>query len=151
MKYYYKLFLWKDGKLGEELTKYLTAPIYIETRLNEIGTAKFILDAMPTNIFSKPFEPKTKMRLLRSTVEDFSNILETFDYIVDADNMEVYQGCPKLCKHEITLYEPLIVTQDWHIDNISTTRQLKDITLDYSTLIVSDDKIGENGITRRDG
>ncbi len=151
MKYYYKLFLWKDGKLGEELTKYLTAPIYIETRLSEIGTAKFILDGVPTKLYGKPFEPKTKMRLLWSTVEDFSDNQPSFDYVVDTDNLEIYQGYPKLCKHEITLYEPLIVTQDWHVDNISTTRQLKDVTLAYSTVILTDEKISDKDITVNNG
>ena len=138
MKYFWKVWLWKNGKKETDLTEYLTVPIYLEPHLDEIlGTGEIILDRVPVAEKGKCFKPKTKFRLERYLSSDFSDTPKTYDFVVDSDQLEVYPGCPELCCHRIMLIEPSVVAQGMHVDNISLTRELNDIDLNYKTITSS--------------
>lgn len=137
MKYYWKAWKWENGGKSTELTEYLTMPIFIEPHLDEtLGTGEIILDGVPKtqNI---AFPPKTKIRIERYLTKDFSDNPTTFDFIVDSDQVEEYVGCPEICCHRIELIEPSAVAQGMHVDNISLTRELNDVDLNYKTTITS--------------
>ena len=133
MKYYFKLWTFKNGQKEKDYTEYLTAPIFYEDRLNEeLDTAEVILDSMP--IASKfIFPPKTKFRLERFKNEDFSDEPQNYDFVVDHDDIEEYVGRPDICCHRIHLIEPSVIAQGMHVDNIALTYELQDVTLNYKT------------------
>lgn len=140
MKYFWKVWLWENGKKSTELTDFLTVPIYYEPHLDEtLGTGEIILDTVPNSI--ERFEAKTKLRLERYLTKDFSDDPKTFDFLVDSDQVEEYVGCPEFCCHRIQLIEPSVVAQGMHPDNISLTRELNDNDLNYKTTISSTDKV----------
>lgn len=130
MKYNYKVFLYKNGQKSTDFSKYLTIPLFLEDRLNEeLDTGEVILDCMPiTTKFD--FPPKTKIRIERYA--DY-NLQKKWDMIVEHDDVEEYVGVPNLCCHRIHLIEPSAIAQGMHIDNISLTYELQDVTLNYKT------------------
>lgn len=137
MKYYWKAWKWENGEKSTELTDYLTMPIFIEPHLDEtLGTGEIILDGVPKeqNI---ALPPKTKIRIERYLTQDFSDVPTEYDFIVDSDQVEEYVGCPEICCHRIELIEPSVVAQNMHVDNISLTRELNDVDLNYKTLKTS--------------
>lgn len=141
MKYYWKAWKWENGKKSIELTKYLTIPIFIEPHLDEtLGTGELILDRVPSTN-KTAFAPKTKIRIERYLTHDFSDEPVKFDYMVDADRVEEYAGCPEYCCHRIDLIEPSVVAQGMHVDNISLTRELNDIDLSYKTIVSSTETV----------
>lgn len=141
MKYYWKAWRWENGEKSTELTKYLTVPIFIEPHLDEtLGTGEIILDAVPTSN-RLAFPPKSKIRIERYLTPDFTDTPLTFDFIVDSDQVEEYAGCPELCCHRIELIEPSAVAQGMHVDNISLTRELNDVDLNYKTTISSTETV----------
>ncbi len=133
MKAFFRVFTFKNGNKEKEYTNNLTVPIFYEDRLNEeLDTAQIVLDAMP--ISSKfIFPPKTKFRIERYTKKDFTDKPKTYDMVVEHDDVEEYVGYPKLCCHRIHLIEPSVIAQGMHIDNISLTYELQDVTLNYKT------------------
>jgi len=141
MKYYWKAWKWENGGKSTELTGYLTMPIFIEPHLDEtLGTGEIILDGVPKeqNI---AFPPKTKIRIERYLTKDFTDTPTIFDFIVDSDQVEEYVGCPEICCHRIELIEPSAVAQGMHVDNISLTRELNDVNLNYKTTTSSTDPV----------
>lgn len=145
MQYYYRIFLWKNGAKQEELTKYVTVPIYQEIRMDgTVGTGKITLDAMPTTEYGKPYPPKTKIVIERYTTKDFTDKPKRWDYIVKQDTVEIYQGYPKLCNHAIELYDPTIALMDLHCDNIAFTYELHDVNLNYKTTYEQKETIGNS-------
>lgn len=133
MQYYWRIWLWKDGKKSTELTEYMTVPFFYEGCLNQtINTAEVILDCMPIET-KKAFPPKTKFRIERYTTADFSDDPKIFDLVVQDDNVEEYVGCPEICCHRIDLISPSVIAQGMHVDNISLTYELQDATLNYKT------------------
>lgn len=144
MRYYYKLFLWENGKKSEDLTKYLTMPIFIEDRLNEeLDTGEVVLDLVPITK-KAPYAPKTKMRIERYTKKDFSDTPKTWDFVVDHDDVEEYAGEPRICCHRISLIEPSVIAQNIHVDNIALTYELQDVTTNYKTYSSDSTKIVPN-------
>ena len=130
MKYNYKVFLYKNGQKSTDLSRYLTIPIFIEDRLNEeLDTGEIILDNMPISTKFN-FPPKTKIRIERYV--DYI-LQKKWDMIVEHDDVEEYVGVPELCCHRIHLIEPSAIAQGMHIDNISLTYELQDVTLNYKT------------------
>ena len=147
MQYYYRIFLWKNGAKQEELTKYVTVPIYQELRMDgTVGTGKITLDAMPTAEYGKPYPPKTKIVMERYTTKDFTDKPKRWDYIVKQDTVEIYQSYPKLCNHAIELYDVTICLMDLHCDNIAWTHELHDVTLNYKTTHEEADTIEQRGM-----
>ncbi|MBQ8749429.1 MAG: hypothetical protein IJZ29_03065 [Clostridia bacterium] len=133
MQYYWRIWLWKDGKKSTELTEFMTVPFFHEGCLNQtINTAEVILDCMAIET-KKAFPPKTKFRIERYTTQDFSDIPKIFDLVVQDDNVEEYVGCPEICCHRIDLISPSVIAQGMHVDNISLTYELQDATLNYKT------------------
>ena len=63
--YHWRVFLWESGRKSTEYTQYVTAPIFLEDRLDEtLDTGEIILKAMPIET-KAAFPPKTKIRLER--------------------------------------------------------------------------------------
>lgn len=140
MKYFWRVWLWKDGSKSTELTEYLTVPIYHEPHLDEtLGTGEIILDEVPSKM--EAFPPKTKLRMERYLTSDYSDKPKEFDFVVDSDQVEVYVGCPEISCHRIQLIEPSVVAQGMHVDNISLTRELNDNDLNYKTTISSTETV----------
>lgn len=141
MKYYWRAWKWEDGKKSTELTEYLTMPIFIEPHLDEtLGTGEIILDGVPASK-RLAMPPKTKIRIERYYTKDFSDEPVIYDFIVDSDQVEEYAGCPDLCCHRIELIEASAIAQGMHVDNISLTRELNDIDLNYKTTISSTETV----------
>lgn len=147
-KYYWRIFLWENGHKSTEYTHYTAAPIFIEDKLDEtLDTGEIIFDEIPTapkadepQIKTKPFPSKTKFRLERYLTEDFSDTPETWDFVVDHDDVEEYVGCPEICTHRVHLIEPSVIAQGMHVDNIALTYELQDVTLAYKTTAGNNDK-----------
>lgn len=130
MKYTYKIFLYKNRQKSTDFSKHLAIPIFLEDRLNEeLDTGEIILDNMPIST-KFDFPPKTKIRIERYVEY---NLQKKWDMIVEHDDVEEYVGVPNLCCHRIHLIEPSAITQGMHIDNISLTYELQDVTLNYKT------------------
>ena len=143
MKYYYKIFLWNNGQKATEYTDYLTAPIFIEDRLNEqLSSGEVILDTMPISSIDY-FPPKTKLVIERYKQSDFSDDPKEWQMIVDHDDIEEYVGMPGYCCHRITLIEPSAIAQGMHVDNIALTYELQDVDLNYSTVVPETETISE--------
>jgi len=141
MKYYWKAWKWENGAKSTELTEYLTIPIFIEPHLDEtLGTGEIVLDRYPST-GKQAFPPKTKIRIERYLTKDYSDSPTIFDYIVDSDQVEEYPGCPEICCHRIEMIEPSAVAQGMHVDNISLTRELNDVDLNYKTTISSTETV----------
>lgn len=133
MQYYWKIWLWENGAKSTEYTNYLVAPFFHEECLNQtLNTAEAVLDSMSIAT-KKAFPPKTKFRVERYLRADYSDEPKIFDYVVQDDNVEEYVGCPEICCHRIELISPSVVAQGMHVDNISLTYELQDITLNYKT------------------
>ena len=133
MQYYWKIWLWKDGKKSTEYTDYLIAPFFHEGCLNQtINTAEVVLDCMSIET-KKAFPPKTKFRVERYTTKDCSDEPKIFDLMVQEDNVEEYVSCPEICCHRIEMISPSVVAQGMHVDNIALTYELQDATLNYKT------------------
>lgn len=133
MQYYWKIWLWKDGKKSTEYTDYLIAPFFHEGCLNQtINTAEVVLDCMSIET-KKAFPPKTKFRVERYTTKDCSDEPKIFDLMVQEDNVEEYVSCPEICCHRIEMISPSVVAQGMHTDNMSLTYELQDATLNYKT------------------
>lgn len=133
MQYYWKVWLWENGKKSTEYTNYLIAPFFYEGCLNQtINTAEVVLDCMPIET-KKAFPPKTKFRVERYTTKDYSDEPKIFDLMVQEDNVEEYVSCPEICCHRIEMISPSVVAQGMHTDNISLTYELQDATLNYKT------------------
>ena len=133
MKYYWRIWLWKNGGKSTELTQYMVAPFFHEGCLNQtLNTAEVVLDCMPIET-KKAFPPKTKFRIERYENSDFSDEPKTFDFAVQDDNVEEYVGCPEICCHRIDLISPSFDAQGMLVDNISLTYELQDATLNYKT------------------
>lgn len=135
MRYYYKIWLWENGGKSTEYTNYMVAPFFREGCLNQtINTAEVVLDCMPIAT-KKAFPPKTKFRIERYTTSDFSDEPKMFDFCVETDNVEEYEGCPEICCHRIDLISPSVDAQGMHVDNIALTYELQDATLNYKTTV----------------
>jgi hypothetical protein len=133
MKYYWRVFLWENGQKSTEYTKYLTAPIYIEERLDEtMDQGEIILDCMPIKT-KTAFPPKTKFRLERYLTEDYTDHPQYWDMVVEHDDVEEYPGMPGYCCHRIHLIEASVIAQGMHVDNIALTYELKDVKMNYKT------------------
>ena len=133
MRYYYRLFLWENGQKAMELTNYLVAPLFLEDRLNEeLDSGEIILDKVPITQKS-PFAPKTKFRIERYKNSTYTDEPKIWDMMVDHDDVEEYMGADEFCCHRIFLTEPSVVAQGMHIDNISLTYELQDVTTNYKT------------------
>ncbi len=143
--YHWRVFLWENGHKSTEYTDYLTAPIFIEDRLDEtLDTGEIILKSMP--IATKAaFPPKTKFRLERYLTESCTDAPKTWDFVVDHDDVEEYEGCSEICTHRIHLIEPSAIAQGMHVDNIALTYELKDVTLNYTTIQGITDTIKDMG------
>ena len=138
--YYWKVFLWKDGKKSVEYTDFCLAPIYYEDRLDEtLDTGEIILEGMPIET-KNAFPPKTKFRLERYTSEDYSGTPKKYDLIVDHDDVEEIVGVEEICTHRIHLIEASAIAQGMHVDNIALTYELQDVNLNYKTTQISDEK-----------
>lgn len=134
MKYYWKVWKWENGGKSKDLTEYLTMPIFIEPHLDEtLSTGEIILDRIPisNNI---AFPPKSKIRIERYLTQNFSDAPTVYDFVVDSDQVEEYAGCPEFCCHRIEMIEPSVIAQGMHVDNISLTRELNDVDLNYKTV-----------------
>lgn len=142
--YFWRIFLWENGQKSTEYTNYTVAPIFIEDRLDEtLDTGEIILKSMP--ISSKTaFPPKTtKFRLERYVKEDFSDTPKTWDFVVEHDDVEEYEGCPEICTHRIHLIEPSVIAQGMHVDNIALTYELQDVDLNYKVVKNDTTVVGE--------
>lgn len=139
MEYHYKLYLWEDGHKTVEYTKYLTCPIFYEDRLNEeIDTGELVLDGVT---FGNCFAPKTKFRLERFAKNNQEHPIKTWDFVVDHDDVEDYVDAPGIYCHRISIIEPSVIAQGIHIDNISLTYELQDVTLNYKTYSSDNTKV----------
>lgn len=131
--YHWRVFLWQSGHKSTEYTAYLTAPIFIEDRLDEtLDTGEIILKSMPIET-KAAFPPKTKIRLERYLTENYTDAPKTWDMVVDHDDVEEYEGCADICTHRISLIEASVIAQGMHVDNIALTYELQDVTLNYKT------------------
>ena len=136
--YYWRVFLWKNGQKDTEFTKYLVAPVFYEDKLDEtLDTGEIILEMMPIST-KKAFPPKTKIRMERYITQDFKDTPETFDMVVDHDDVEEFVGLENYCTHRINLIEASVIAQGMHVDNIALTYELQDIDLNYKTTISSE-------------
>ena len=137
--YYWRIFLWENGKKSTEYTDYCLAPIYYEDKLDEtLDTGEIILEKMPIET-KKAFPPKTKFRLERFLNGDYSDEPTTFDVIVDHDDVEEHIGCDEICTHRIHFIEVSAIAQGIHIDNFALTYELQDVDLNYKTIQSSDE------------
>ncbi len=117
----------------EDYSNNCCAPIYYEDRLDEtLDTGEIILENMPIST-KKAFPPKTKIRIERLDATT-SEVLETYDMVVDHDDVEEYVGVPNYCTHRVHLIEPSVIAQGMHVDNIALTYELNDIDLNYKTV-----------------
>lgn len=118
--------------VAEDYSNNCCAPIYYEDRLDEtLDTGEIILENMPITT-KKAFPPKTKIRIER--LDGTTNeVLETYDMVVDHDDVEEYVGVPTYCTHRIHLIEPSVIAQGMHVDNIALTYELNDVDLNYKT------------------
>lgn len=150
MRYYWRVFLWENGRRSTEYTKYTNAPIFLEDKLDEtLDSGEIILMGMP--IATKAaFPPKTKFRLERYNTADFSDTPKKWDMIVEHDDVEEYTGCPDLCTHRVHLIEASAVAQGMHVDNIALTYELQDVDLNYRVAIPDESVIGDK-CGRRNG
>lgn len=141
MKYYWKAWKWENGGKAVDLTQYLTIPIFIEPHLDEtLGTGEIILDRVPSNL-KLALAPKSKIRIERYLNAEYNDIPTAYDFVVDSDQVEEYAGCPEFCCHRIELIEPSVIAQGMHVDNISLTRELNDVDLNYKTTKATTDTI----------
>lgn len=141
--YFWKVFLWKNGKKTEDYTNYLQVPIFIEDRLDEtLDTGEIILDCMPIETKSA-FPPKTKIRLERYLSKNYSDEPRVFDMVVEHDDVDEYVGNTDICCHRIYLQEPSVIAQGMHIDNIALTYELQDVDLNYKTIKEDTTPIGD--------
>lgn len=133
MRYYWRVFLWENGRRSTEYTDYTNAPIFLEDKLDEtLDSGEIILMGMP--IATKAaFPPKTKFRLERYNTPTYTDEPKHWDMIVEHDDVEEYAGCPDLCTHRVHLIEASAVAQGMHVDNIALTYELQDVTLNYKT------------------
>ena len=139
--YYWRVFLWQSGHKSTEYTAYLTAPIFIEDRLDETpDTGEIVLKSMPIET-KTAFPPKTKIRLERYLTENYTDVPKTWDMVVDHDDVEEYEGCADICTHRISLIEASVIAQGMHVDNIALTYELQDVTLNYKTTQNNDEKV----------
>lgn len=145
MRYFWRVFLWENGRHSTEYTKYVNAPIFLEDKLDEtLDGGEIILMGMP--IESKAaFPPKTKFRLERYLSKDYSDEPKKWDLIVEHDDVEEYTGCPDLCTHRVHLIEASAVAQGMHVDNIALTYELQDVDLNYK-VTKDDNTIIGNGV-----
>ena len=138
--YYWRIFLWENGKKSTEYTDYCLAPIYYEDKLDEtLDTGEIVLEKMPIET-KKAFPPKTKFRLERFLNSDYSDEPTTFDVIVDHDDVEEHIGCDEICTHRIHFIEVSAIAQGIHIDNFALTYELQDVDLNYKTTHSSSEK-----------
>lgn len=141
MKYYWKIFKWEDGKKVDDLSKFLTLPIFLEPKIDgTLKTGEVILDEMPIST-KKAFNPKTKIRIEKYMTNDFSDRPKVYDYVVDSDQVEEYVGCPNICCHRINLIDPSVITQNMLVDNIALTYEMQDVSLKYKTMKTRNDKV----------
>lgn len=147
--YYWRVWQWRMGQKDEEgnslenveYTKYLTAPIFIEDRLDEtMDTGEIILESMPIETRDK-FPPKTKFRLERYLSENCIDEPKNWDFVVEHDDVEEYVNVPDICTHRIHLIEASVIAQGMHVDNIALTYELQDVTLNYKTTQNNDEKV----------
>lgn len=135
MIYFWRIYLWENGRKSTEYTDYCTVPVFIEDKLDEtLDSGEIILKSMPISTRAA-FPPKTKFRLLRYTTEDYTDTPKIYDFIVDHDDVEEYSGCPEICTHRISLIEPSAIAQGMHVDNIALTYELQDVDLNYRTTL----------------
>lgn len=147
--YYWRVFLWENGHKSTEYTKHVVAPIFIEDKLDEtLDSGEVVLKAMPIAT-RNAFPPKTKFRLERYTTEDYTDEPRKWDFVVEHDDVEEYEGCPEICTHRVNLIEASVIAQGMHVDNIALTYELQDVDLNYETVEDSTGKVtvsGESGI-----
>ena len=129
----WKLYRWHGADEREELTQYLTAPVFLETKCNEeLSTGQVTLDNMPTSTYNEPFYPKTKLTIERWAGDTLATY---YDFLVDHDDVEHYAGMPEACCHRVHLIEASVFAQGLHCDNFSLTYELNDVTLNYKTVV----------------
>lgn len=137
MKYFWKVFLWENGGKTIDYTDKVTAPIFLEDKLDEtLSSGEIILDCMPI-LTKSAFPPKTKFRIERYLTAENTDIPRKWDLIVEHDDVEEYAGCPEICCHRIHLIEVSAIAQGMHVDNIALTYELQDVDLNYK--VVKDD------------
>ncbi len=134
MKYYYRCWLWENGKKSTEYTDYMVAPFFYEDNLDDtLDTGEIVLDAMPIST-KNAFPPKTKFRVERYLNADFSDIpseKHKWDLMVEADNVEEYPSSPDICCHRINCIEASVYAQGVHVDNFALTYELQDVDMNY--------------------
>ncbi len=147
--YHWRVWQWKNSKKNDkgeyvnntEYTKYLTAPIFLEDRLDEtMDTGEIILKSMPIAT-KNAFPLKTKFRLERYTKEDYTDEPKKWDMVVEHDDVEEFEGCPEICTHRIHLIEASVIAQGMHVDNIALTYELQDVDLNYKVTNSNEDPI----------
>lgn len=144
--YHWRVFLWQNGRKSTEYTDYLTAPIFIEDRLDEtLDTGEIVLKSMLIET-KTAFPPKTKIRLERYLTESYTDTPKTWDMVVDHDDVEEYEGCADICTHRISLIEASVIAQGMHVDNIALTYELQDVTLNYKTVVGKSDTLADKGV-----
>lgn len=142
--YYWKVYLWENGHKTVDYTKYCVAPIFIEDKLDEtLDSGEIVLKAMPIAT-RNAFPPKTKFRLERYTTEDYTDEPRKWDFVVEHDDVEEYEGAPEICTHRVNLIEASVIAQGMHVDNIALTYELQDVNLNYKTIRQDDTIIGDN-------
>ena len=135
MIYYWRIFLWENGHKSTEYTNHVVAPIFIEDKLDEtLDSGEVVLKAMPIAT-RNAFPPKTKFRLERYTTEDYTDEPRKWDFVVEHDDVEEYEGCPEICAHRVNLIEASVIAQGMHVDNIALTYELQDVDLNYRTTL----------------
>lgn len=141
--YHWRVFLWENGKKSKEYTDYVTAPIFLEDRLDEtLDTGEIVMKSMPI-ASRKAFPPKTKFRIERYLKEDYTDEPKKWDMVVEHDDVEEYEGCPEICTHRISLIEASVIAQGMHVDNIALTYELQDVDLNYKVVKADNSVVGE--------
>ena len=130
---FYKLWTFENGAKKDDLTQYLTLPIYDEDRLDEtLNTASIALKRVPIALLA-PHKPKTKFVLEIYEDANFQQLYKTLDFICNNDDGEQYVGLPPICTKRIELVEPSAIAQAMQVDDIALTYELRDVTLNYRT------------------
>lgn len=141
--YYWRVFLWENGHKTVDYTKYCVAPIFIEDKLDEtLDSGEVVLKAMPIATRNE-FPPKTKFRLERYTKEDYTDEPRKWDFVVEHDDVEEYEGCPEICTHRVNLIEASVIAQGMHVDNIALTYELQDVDLNYKVVKSDTTKVSD--------
>lgn len=132
---YYRCWLIENGQKKKEFTENMLTPFFYEDNADDtLDSAEIILDNMNIEYYNA-FEPKTKFRVERFLNSDMNGEPDnTWDVIVEKDNVEYYPGCENITCHRIHCIEASAYTQGLHPDNFALTYELQDVNLNYVTV-----------------